>query len=206
MSLDRSEVSEDAALVKQAVDGDQDAIDRLLTQYREPLKRMVALRLDPAIYPRVDASDIVQETLFEAAHRMPDYLQRKPMPFGLWLRKTAMQRLIMERRRHKGAAGRTVSREVALPEKSSLLLAQQVMAKGSSPSQQVGRREQVVAIRRAVGQLPETDREVVLMYWIEGLNYAEIGAVLGIEEATARKRQARALVRLGRIMREHGLG
>lgn len=206
MSLDQSEASQDAALIKQALDGDQEAIDRLLTQYREPLKRMVALRLDPAIYPRVDASDIVQETLIEAAHRMPDYLQRKPMPFGLWLRKTAMQRLIMERRRHKGAAGRTVSREVALPEKSSLLLAQQVMAKGSSPSQHVGRREQVVAIRRAVGQLAEMDREVVLMYWIEGLNYAEIGAVLGIEEATARKRQARALVRLGRIMREHGLG
>jgi RNA polymerase sigma factor (sigma-70 family) len=137
---------------------------------------------------------------------MSDYGQRKPMPFGLWLRKTAMQRLIMERRRHQGAAGRTVSREVALPEKSSLLLAQQVMAKGSSPSQQVGRREQVIAIRRAVGQLAELDREVVLMYWIEGLSYAEIGAVLGIEEATARKRQARALVRLGRVMREHGLG
>jgi RNA polymerase sigma-70 factor (ECF subfamily) len=202
MNLDRSE---DDALLKRALDGDPDAIDRLLTRYRDQLRRLIALRLDPAIYPRVDASDIVQETLLEAARRMPEYLQRKPMPFHLWLRKTAMQRLVMERRRHQGAAGRAVSREVAMPEKSSLLLAQQVLARESSPSQRAGKRETVIAIRRAVGQLAEGDREVVLMRWIEGLNYAEIGAVLGIEEATARKRHGRALVRLHRIMRKHGL-
>lgn len=205
MSLDQNESSEDDALIRKALEGDRDALDRLFSKYREPLERMVALRLDPAIYPRVDPSDIVQEALIEAARRLPDYLKRKPMSFGLWLRQTAMQRIKMEWRRHEGAAKRSVSREVALPEKSSLLLAEQVMAKGSSPSQHISRREQVFAIRRAVGLLGELDREIVLMHWIENFSHAEIAAVLEIEEATARKRQARALVRLGRIMREQGL-
>ena len=61
------------------------------------------------------------------------------------------------------------------------------------------------AIRRALAQLPDPDREIVLMRWIEGLSYSDIGSVLGIEEATARKRHGRVLIRLHRMLKEQGL-
>ena len=93
-----------------------------------------------------------------------------------------------------------------MPEESSLLLAKQLIARDPSPSQCVGKREVTRGVRRAMAQLPEQDREVLMMHWVQGLKFGEIGLVLGIEEATARKRQARALIRLAKLLKENGLG
>ncbi|HZU35837.1 MAG TPA: hypothetical protein VFA18_08015 [Gemmataceae bacterium] len=60
------------------------------------------------------------------------------MPFRLWLRKTAFERLLMLRREHVEAGRRAVAREVPLPKRSSVLLAQQA---GSTPSQRLDRAE-----------------------------------------------------------------
>jgi RNA polymerase sigma-70 factor (ECF subfamily) len=188
------------SLLARVRDGDSQAIDALLERYREPLTRMIELRLDSALRGRVDAADIVQETFLEATERMTDYLTRNPMPFDLWLRKTARERLIMERRRHIKAAARSVTREIPLPEQSSLQLAERIFALELSPVRHVSRKERAFIIRRAVAQLPEHEREVVIMRWIEGLDYAAISAVLGIEQAAARKRHARALIRLHKAL------
>ena len=61
--------------------GDADAVNKLLARHRDALRRMVAMRLDRAIIGRVDASDIVQEALVEAARRLNDYLRQPDMPF-----------------------------------------------------------------------------------------------------------------------------
>src|SRR5262245_13298494 len=71
-------------LLDEARQGDRDAVDRLLGQHREPVRRMIDLRLDPAIGKRVDASDVVQEVLLEASKRLSDYLKKPDMPFHLW--------------------------------------------------------------------------------------------------------------------------
>jgi RNA polymerase sigma-70 factor (ECF subfamily) len=165
----------------------------------------VELRLDPKLRPRVDASDVVQETQLEVFQRLADYLERRPMPFRLWLRKTAYERLEKIRRRHVETSRRTVEREVPLPDRSSLLIAQKILAEGSTLSQQLSRKELVPRLRRALAQLPEADREVLLLRTVEGLSYKEVGYLIGIEPAAARKRQARALVRLHRILFEGGL-
>ena len=66
----------------------------------------------------------------------------------------------------------------------------------------INRREAARAIQRALAKLSDQDREIVLMRWIEGLCYADIASVLGIEEATARKRHGRVLIRLHRLLKE----
>jgi RNA polymerase sigma-70 factor (ECF subfamily) len=203
------EVTPDSAetqhLLEQVRAGDRGAFEKLFGQFRGDLCRFVELRLDPKLRPRVDASDVVQETQLEVFQRLADYLERRPMPFRLWLRKTAYERLEKIRRRHVETSRRTVEREVPLPDQSSLLLAQKILAEGSTPSQQLSRKELVPRLRRALSQLPEADREVLLLRTVEGLSYQEVGYLLGIEPATARKRQARALVRLHRILFEGGL-
>jgi hypothetical protein len=65
---------------------------------------------------------------------------RPGLPFRLWLRQITYDRLLMLRRRHVEAARRSVQRDVALPNGSSLALAQQLMATGSSPSERRPRR------------------------------------------------------------------
>jgi hypothetical protein len=42
----------------------------------------------------------VQETHLEAVRRFEAYLDRPPLPFRLWLRQVACDRLLMSRRRH----------------------------------------------------------------------------------------------------------
>src|SRR5207244_12526240 len=116
-------------------------------------RQVVSLRLDPKLRARADAADVVQETQLEAVRRWTDYLERRPMPFRRWLRKTAYERLLMIERHHVDAQRRAVGREVALPDRSSLQLFGQLLAAGSTPSQQLSRAELARRVRQAVARL-----------------------------------------------------
>jgi len=199
------DTAETDRLVQQAQAGDRRAFEQLLARYRPYLRQVISLRLDPRLRPRIDASDVVQETELEAFRRLADYLSRRPMPFRVWLRKTACERLAKLREHHVGAARRSLDREVRLPDRSSFLLAQQLYAGGSSPSKQLSRREIARCMNEALAQLPEADREILLMRNFEDLSYDEIGAAVEIEPAAARKRYGRALIRLQNLLIESGL-
>jgi len=154
---------------------------------------------------RVDASDVVQETQMVAAKRLGDYLQRQPVAFRLWLRQIAQDQLVMAYRRHVGAERRTVRREVALPQRSSLQFAKQLTGGEASPSQQAARAEQARCVRQALSRLSPADQDVLILRNYEQLSFDEIAYVLRIEPATARKRYGRALLRLGKIVHNIGL-
>jgi RNA polymerase sigma-70 factor, ECF subfamily len=186
--------------------GDGSAFGRLFARHRPYLRRLVALRLDRRLRARLDPSDVVQDTQLAAFQRLPDYLQRRPMPFRLWLRKTAQERLVTLSRRHLGAARRAVGREVPLPDRSSLLLAQRFLAGGPSPGEQMDRNELTRLVRRAVAQLPDLDREILLMRNFEELSNREAACVLGLEPSAASRRYGRALLRLRRLLLDLGLG
>ncbi len=68
-------------LLRNAAAGDTAAIERLLERHRERLRRMIALRLDDRLAARVDASDVVQEALADAARKLADYARDRPLPF-----------------------------------------------------------------------------------------------------------------------------
>jgi RNA polymerase sigma-70 factor (ECF subfamily) len=178
---------------------------KLFARHRNWLRRAVEMRFDPALRARVDPSDVVQEAQIEAFRRLPDFLSRQPMPFHLWLRKMALERLIMARRKHMDASCRAVGHEFPLPDGSSVLLGQQLLDTRDSPSQQVGQAELVQRVRVAVGQLREADREILLMRTFESLSYAEIACVLEIDSPAARKRYGRALIRLRALLKAGGI-
>src|SRR5262245_59588772 len=89
-----------ARLLGQFRRGDAGALDRLLELHRPIMHRAVEARMDPRFLRRFDPSDVVQHAQAEAARRIHDYLTREPMPFRLWLRKTACETLIRLQRRH----------------------------------------------------------------------------------------------------------
>jgi RNA polymerase sigma-70 factor (ECF subfamily) len=185
--------------------GEREAFDGLLARHRPFLRQLVEMRLDARLRARLDPSDVVQETQLEAFRRLPDYLERRPMPFRLWLRKTVHERLRMAERQHLEASRRAVGRELPIPDASSVLLMQQLAALGPSPSQHLTRGELARRVREALTRLQELDREVLLMRTFEGLSYAEVGYLLEIDAATARKRHGRALLRLHKLLTEGGL-
>ena len=192
-------------LLERVAQGDREALDQLLRRYRPRLHAFVEARLDPKLRARVDPSDVVQEAQLEVVRRIDDYLARRPMPFHLWVRKTAYQRLLNLRRDHRRRARRSVDREVGLPDRSSFLLARPLLSRGPTPSQQFAAREFADRVAEAVARLADADREILLMRHGEELPYEEIACLLGVELAAARKRYGRALIRLQKVLSEHGL-
>ncbi|MEX0717807.1 MAG: sigma-70 family RNA polymerase sigma factor [Planctomycetaceae bacterium] len=192
-------------LLESLESGESAAFDELFARHRPFLRRVVEVRLDGKLRSRVDPSDIVQETHLEAYRRLPDYLERRPMPFRLWLRKTACERVMMAHRKHVQASRRSIDRETSLASRSSDQLADQLLASGISPSQELGKSELARRVRQSVLQLPELDREILLMRHFEGLSHREAAQLLEVEEAAARKRYGRALVRMSKLLAESGL-
>src|SRR6476620_7850536 len=105
------EIPDTLQLLDQVRQGQDGAVDQLLARHREPLRRMIDLRIDPAIAQRLDASDVVQDVLLEASRRLKDFLANPTMPFHLWLRHIAKDHVIDAHRRHHQAKKRGVNRE-----------------------------------------------------------------------------------------------
>jgi RNA polymerase sigma-70 factor (ECF subfamily) len=192
-------------LLRRAQAGDRRAFEELFACYRPYLQQVIAVRLDSKLRTRLDPSDIVQEAQADAYRRLPDFLERQPMPFRLWLQKTAYERLLKLRDQHIGAARRSVKREVRLPDRSSLVLAGRLLGAGSTPSQHLSRKEIAQRINQALAKMAEADREILLMRHHEDLSYDEISSLLEIDAAAARKRYGRALLRLQNLLTETGL-
>jgi RNA polymerase sigma-70 factor (ECF subfamily) len=197
--------AETQQLLMQISTGERHAFNDLFNRHRDQLRRAVELRLDQRLRTRVDASDIVQEAQLEAFRRLDDYLARRPMPFSLWLRKTAQERISNHRRAHIHTARRSVLRERAAPEESSLLIANSLIGHGSSPSRRVIRREYQRLVSESVDELDDLDREILLMRNVEGLSQREIAQVLDLSHDAVRKRYGRALVKLQRSLVKKGL-
>jgi RNA polymerase sigma-70 factor (ECF subfamily) len=192
-------------LLRRAQAGEPRAFEDLFAGYRTYLRQFVELRLDPQLRSRVDPSDVVQEAQMEAARRLQGYLESPPLPFRLWLRQIAQDRLLNLHRRHVTTARRAVGREQPLPERSSHVLARQLLAPGSAPGQRLSRRELARRLGQAMTQLSENDREILLLRNFEELSNQEAGHLLGIDPAAASQRHGRALLRLHRILVAGGL-
>jgi RNA polymerase sigma-70 factor (ECF subfamily) len=196
-------------LLSQARQGQSEAVERLLTAHREPLRRMIGLRLDPALAARVDASDIVQDVLLEAHRRLADYLRNPAMPFHLWLRHIAKDHMIDAHRRHRQAQRRSLDREqplvpAVLADHSSFELAGQILDQELTPATAAIRHELQRRLDAAVAELGEDDREVILMRHGEQLSNQEVAAALGLSEAAASMRYLRAVRRLRAVLLPEG--
>ncbi len=185
--------------------GERRAFNELFERHRSELRRAVQLRLDRRLRARVDPSDVVQEAQLAAYRRLDDYLERQPMPFGLWLRKTAHERLKNHQRAHLNTARRSVRREESFPDGSSMMIAAPFLAGSSSPSRHMAMREYQCLVADAVNELAELDREILLMRNVEGLSQRDIAQVLELSHDAVRKRYGRALVKLQRLLVDKGL-
>ncbi len=193
------------ALLEKVRAGDAAALEQLFAQHRPYLRRVIEARLDRKLSARVDASDVIQETQLDAARRIEKFLDLGSVPFKVWLRKTAHERLVDIYRRHAGAARRSVNRETNPADRPAIDFAQFLTRSASTPSQQVSKKELAQRVQRALAELPAVDREILLMRSLEGLSYSEVGYILGIDPDVARKRHGRALMRLHKSLRDAGL-
>lgn len=194
-----------ANLLADAKRGDPDAVDQLLSRHRESLKRMIDMRLDKRVAQRVDVSDIVQEVMVEANRRLQIYLQNPAMPFHLWIRQIAKDRIIDAHRRHRASAKRSVDREQRLeiqgpPDASTIELAGQLMDPELTPAALATQRELAIQVQNCIAKLDERDQDILLMRHYEQLSNQEVAVALGLTEPAASMRYLRALKRLRAII------
>jgi RNA polymerase sigma-70 factor (ECF subfamily) len=163
------------------------------------------MRLDKRIRQRVDASDIVQDVLIEANRRLTDYLQNPVMPFHLWLRHMARDRIIDAHRRHRASAKRSVDREQAMVaiggmDRSTMELAAHLVDSEATPAAAAAMQELQARFEAAIGRLNEQDQEIVLMRHFEHLTNQEAAIALKLTEPAASMRYLRAMRRLREIL------
>jgi RNA polymerase sigma-70 factor, ECF subfamily len=192
-------------LLREAAQGDPGRLGALLELHRPRLRRMVALRLDPRLHGRIDPSDVIQEAYLEASARLAEYLRQPTMPFFLWLRFLAGQKLVTLHRHHLGRQMRDAGREVSLyrgrlPEASSATLAAQLLGHETRPSEAAIRAELKVRLQEALNRMDPLDREILALRHFEQLSLAEAAQVLGLTESGACRRHLRALKRLKEVL------
>jgi RNA polymerase sigma-70 factor, ECF subfamily len=199
------ENSEIEVRLERARRGDRGAVSELLEGQRDRLRRVVDLRLDRRLRPRVDPSDVVQDSFLEASRRFDEYLRRPSMPFHLWVRFLTVQRIETLYREHLEAQRRNVRREVRLDGRSgsgshsaasSEVVAAHLLGKRTSPSRAAARAEILARVREALESMDAADREVIALRHFEQLDNAEVALVLHLEESAASKRYIRAIKRL----------
>jgi RNA polymerase sigma-70 factor (ECF subfamily) len=116
-----------------------------------------------------------------------------------------MDTLIDVHRRHLGAQMRNAGRDVSLlvsrsPQASSMALAAYLAGSLTSPSRAAVREETAQQIERALAEMDEIDREVLILRHFEQLTNDEVAAALGVKKAAASRRYMRALTRFREVL------
>jgi RNA polymerase sigma-70 factor (ECF subfamily) len=148
-----------------------------LERYREYLRLLAQLQLDPRLRGRLDASDVVQQTFLQAHQALAEFRGGSEAELAAWLRRILARNLAHAVRDH-GRERRDVHRERSLEaavEASSARLEGWLAAEGSSPSQQAERNEQVLQLANALAALPDAQREAVVLHYWQGWTTVEIG-------------------------------
>ena len=188
-------------LVQRARSGDERALAELFEKHRERLRRTVQVRMNVHVQARVDASDVVQDAFLESARKLREYGEDGQIPFFVWLRMIACQRVAQLHRMHLRAGKRCAYRQVSLqaPDASlasAALLAGQLAGRFSSVDENLIRHELQMKLETALEAMEANDREVISMRHFEELTTEEMAASLGLTRSGVLKRYTRAIRRL----------
>lgn len=149
----------------------------LLERFRPYLRFLAQVQLPARLRPKLDPSDIVQQTLLQAYAGLADFRGSAEAELAAWLRKI-LARVLQHAARDFARGKRDVGREEALPrllEESSARIEAWFAAAGPSPSEQAARNERTLRLAEALDAISEAQREAVTLHYAQGLSLAEIG-------------------------------
>ena len=172
-------------IIRSVLRGNVNDFEKLVTAYEKNVYSL-ALRMvgDPE-----DAADMTQETFIKAYRSLSSF--RGDSKFSSWLYRIASNvclDFLRSRSRHPQVSLSTVDEDdratFELPDLSR------------NPEEQLMKKLSMEAVRRGLEQLPEQQRQILVLRELGGLSYAELAQTLGLEEGTVKSRIFRARKRL----------
>jgi RNA polymerase sigma factor (sigma-70 family) len=178
--LDKDQIT---LLVQATQRGDEHAFTALVRAYQD-----IVVAYAAAIFRDYHlAEDAAQEAFVEAYRALPDL--REPAAFGAWLRAIVFK--------HSDR----LTRRKRLP-LTNLEAALEVAAPTLSPQEELERQAASTAVWQAIAALSETERQVVLLYYMGEHSHAAIAEFLNITANAVKTRLYSARKRLRKQMSE----
>lgn len=173
----------EAELIQRASQRDPDAFGELYALYLDRIFKYVFYKVGNT----TEAEDLTEHVFLKAWEAIDKYNPRG-YPFSAWLYRIAHNTVI----------------DYYRGERKSVPLDDQVTLadKGLGPEEMVERKQEVERLRRALAQLPDEQRQVIILRFIQGRSHAEVAAIMGKGEGACRVLQCRALKALQRILEE----
>ncbi len=190
-------------LLNQAQAGGVEQLGQLLESYRHYLRLLARLEIGRNLQAKLDASDLVQDTLLEAHRNFFRFQGTSEPQFVCWLREIMAATLGNLLRRYLGTQGRDVRLERQIAQgidESSQLLDCGLIDRGGSPSEGAAQREQGVILANALATLPADYREVLVLRNLQGHSFAEVALHMQRSLDSVQKLWMRALVVLRKRM------
>jgi RNA polymerase sigma-70 factor (ECF subfamily) len=185
----------DSILIQAALDGDRTAFAELIGRYRAAIFRTVRRTLGNT----QECEDAVQEIFMRALIKLPKYDQR--YPFAPWILKIASNYCIDQLRRMKARKYKLWS-DLSEAEEGRILRKMCTHPKADDLIQ-AERNEFLEIAQSLLNKLKPVRRMAFVLREIEGRNYGEVAAILGVPEVTARVRVWRARNDLNNEFRKH---
>jgi RNA polymerase sigma-70 factor, ECF subfamily len=158
--------------------GDEGPI-RPLESFREYLRLLARINLDPRLQGRIDPSDIVQQTLLKAHEKQDQFRGTTNAEQAAWLR-AILANQIADALRQFGRRGghHEQSLEEAL-ENSSARLDALLASERSSPSHRLVKQERLLEMVEMMAKLPDDQRTALELRHLQGLSVPAVAARMG---------------------------
>jgi RNA polymerase sigma-70 factor (ECF subfamily) len=156
----------------------------LLERCRSYLCLLARCRLGTRLQAKLDASDVVQQTLLRAHEKMEQFRGTSTAELMAWLRQILANELAQAGRKF-GAEARDLAREQSLQaelDESSSRLQAWLAADQSSPSECAMREEQLLRLAAALALLPPEQRRAVELHHFQGHPLVEVGRLMDRSE------------------------
>ena len=172
---------EEKDLICRAARGDAEAFRQLVEAYQTPAYRLAARLCGPD-----SAEDVTQEAFLAAWRALPEF--RGDCRFSTWLYRLVSNAAIDCLRREKKHRDTGDVDDLELPDG------------GPSPQEQAERSDTRDAVRRALDRLSPEHRQVLLLRFMQELDYGEIARALNVSEGTVKSRINRAKSKLREVL------
>jgi RNA polymerase sigma-70 factor (ECF subfamily) len=189
-------------LLSRARAGQPGELDRLFAACRNYLCLLARSHVEGRLKAKADASDIVQQTMFEAYRDFDNFRGGSEKEWLAWLKRILAHNAAEFVRHYRGTGKRQIGREIAIQTggDTSQLPAVQPADPGESPSQQFLRKERELIVADAIAQLPPDYREVICLRNLQRLSFEEVAEQMDRSRPAVQMLWMRALHRLREVL------